>query len=81
MVQNRESIETIKSAFPEFAEQFPSLLEMLTRPQGFDDASLGMMIKMLDKMGAGQASQHEASIQVGQHLVTKYVKPQVDGQS
>ena len=78
MVQNRESIENIKSSYPEFSEQYPSLLEMITRPSGFDERSLGVMINMLDKMSAGK-SQHEASIQIGQHLLDKYVKPQLDG--
>ena len=78
MVQNRESIENIKSSYPEFSEQYPSLLEMITRPSGFDERSLGVMINMLDKMATGK-SQHEASIQIGQHLLDKYVKPQLDG--
>ena len=32
------------------------------------------MLTMLDKMGGG-LSQHQASVQVGQILVDKYVKP------
>jgi hypothetical protein len=67
--------ETIKSVFPEFAEQYPQLFDMVLRPGGFDEKSLGLMINMLDKMGAGQATQHQASIKVGQHLMNEYVKP------
>jgi hypothetical protein len=67
--------ETIKSVFPEFAEQYPQLFDMVLRPGGFDEKSLGLMINMLDKMGAGHATQHQASIKVGQHLMNEYVKP------
>ena len=67
--------EVIKAVFPEFAEQYPNLLEMILRPGGFDEKSLGLMINMLDKMGAGQTSQHKASIVVGQHLMDAYVAP------
>ena len=80
MVQNRQTVDDIKSCFPEFAEQYPSLLEMLTRPSGYDERSLSMMINMLDKMGSNTKTQHEASIQVGQHLINTYVKPQLDGE-
>lgn len=79
MVQDRHTVDDIKSCFPEFAEQYPSLLEMLTRPSGYDERSLSMMINMLDKMGSNTKSQHEASIQVGQHLINTFVKPQMDG--
>ena len=75
--QERHSVEDIKGMFPEFSEQYPNLLEMLTRPSGYDDKSLALMINMLDKMGAGHASQHEASIQVGQHLLNSSVSPQL----
>ena len=67
--------ETIKSVFPEFAEQYPQLFDMVLRPGGFDEKSLGLMINMLDKMGAGHATQHQASIKVGQQLMNEYVKP------
>ena len=33
--------------------------------------------KLLEKMGQGIKSQHEASIQVGQHLLNTYVKPKL----
>jgi hypothetical protein len=79
MVQDRHTVDDIKSCFPEFTEQYPSLLEMLTRPSGYDERSLSMMINMLDKMGSNTKTQHEASIQVGQHLINTFVKPQMDG--
>jgi hypothetical protein len=69
------STDSIKSVFPDFAEQYPQLFDMVLRPGGFDEKSLGLMINMLDKMGAGQTTQHQASIKVGQHLMNEYVKP------
>jgi hypothetical protein len=78
MVKARHSLDDIKAVFPDFCEQYPNLLEMMTRPGGYDVHSLEHMIKMLEKMGNGNLSQHEASIQVGQHLLNAYVKPQLD---
>jgi hypothetical protein len=78
MVKEKYSVDDIKAVFPEFCEQYPNILEMITRPGGYDQRSLDLMIKMLEKMGRGAASQHEASIQVGQHLLNAYVKPQLD---
>ena len=66
--------DDIKSGFPEFAEQYPGLFEMVMKPS-YDEKSLSLMINMLDKMGAGQTSQHQASIRVGQHLMNEYVNP------
>ena len=78
MIKKGTSLDDIKAVFPDFCEQYPKLLEMLIRPGGYDEHSLGLMIAMLEKMGNGKASQHEASIQVGQHLLNAYVKPQLN---
>jgi len=78
MIKDKHTVDDIKSIFPEFCEQYPNILEMITRPSGYDQRSLDLMFKMLEKMGRGAASQHEASIQVGQHLLNAYVKPQLD---
>jgi hypothetical protein len=78
MVKDKHSLNDIKAVFPEFCEQYPNILEMITRPGGYDQRSLDMMVKMLEKMGQGAKSQHEASIQIGQHLLNTYVKPQLD---
>jgi hypothetical protein len=78
MLKDRHSLDDIKSVFPEFCEQYPNILEMITRPGGYDQRSLDLMLRLLDKMGQGVKSQHEASIHVGQHLLDSYVKPQLD---
>jgi hypothetical protein len=78
MVAIGRTNEEIKSVFPEFAEQYPGLLEMLLRPSGFDEKSLSLMISLLEKMGSGKTTQHEASIKVGKHLMDTYVKPDLE---
>lgn len=78
MTKEGRTTEELKTIFPEFVEQYPGLFEMVLRPEGFDAKSLTLMINMLNKMGNGKASQHEASIQVGQHLLDSYVKPQLN---
>jgi short-subunit dehydrogenase involved in D-alanine esterification of teichoic acids len=78
MLKDRHSLDDVKSVFPEFCEQYPNILEMITRPGGYDQRSLDLMLRLLDKMGQGVKSQHEASIHVGQHLLDSYVKPQLD---
>ena len=78
MIKDKHSLDDIKAVFPEFCEEYPNILEMITRPGGYDQRSLDIMIKLLEKMGQGAKSQHEASIQVGQHLLNTYVKPQLD---
>jgi hypothetical protein len=75
--QRGASIEELEQAVPTFVEQFPMLFKMVTRPGGYDEASLETMIQMLDGMGAAKLSQHEASQVVGQTLLDKYVKPQL----
>jgi hypothetical protein len=71
--------EDLALLFPDFCENYKSLFEMLTRPEGYDDRALTMMITMLDKMGSGNLSQHEASVKVGEQLLQKFVMPQVRG--
>jgi hypothetical protein len=78
MLNDKYSVDDIKAVFPEFCEQYPNILEMITRPGGYDQRSLNMMISLLEKMGQGLSSQHEASIKVGHHLLNTYVKPQLD---
>jgi hypothetical protein len=65
--------EEIKAALGTFVTQFPTLFQYAVEPH-FDYKQFEKMLSMLDKMGSG-LSQHQASVQVGQILVDKYVKP------
>ena len=57
-----------------FKEQFPFLYKMVIKPN-YDKSTLRTMLTMLDKIGDGSMSQHQASVLVGGRLVDKYVKP------
>lgn len=81
MFESGYNEDTLKQIFPEFSEQYPGLFTMILRPGGFDEKSLSLMITLLDKMGTGSASQHTASITVGQHLLNTYVKPNLEESS
>ena len=37
------------------------------------------MLAMLDRMGEGNISQHQASVIIGKKLVDRYVTPQLNG--
>jgi hypothetical protein len=72
--------EEIEAALPEFKRDYEKLFEMVTRPGGYHKQSLTTMLAMLDRMGTGQLSQHEASVIVGQRVFDTFVKPQVSEQ-
>lgn len=71
--EGRETAEIEKEVGP-FKKQFPFLYEMVMRPT-YDKGTLKSMLAMLDKMGDGSMSQHQASVLVGGKLVEKYVRP------
>jgi hypothetical protein len=60
-----------------FAKDYPELFKKVMEKQ--DLSHLGVMLSALDKMETGSLSQHQASILVGQRLVDKFVKPQLNG--
>jgi len=60
-----------------FATSYPELFKKVIEKQ--DLSHLGVMLNALDKMETGSLSQHQASILVGQRLVDKFVKPQLNG--
>jgi hypothetical protein len=67
--------EQIKEKVPTFVRDYKHLFEMVTMPGGYNKQSLKTMLVMLDKMGAGELSQHQASVIVGQRLADTYIKP------
>jgi hypothetical protein len=70
--------EQIRELLPEFVRDYPHLFEMITQPEGYDRQSLEAMLILLDKIGAGTINTHKASVIVGNHLVEKFVKPQLN---
>jgi hypothetical protein len=70
--RERRTVDDIKELMPEFVEKYKHLFEMITAPEGFDQRNLDVMLAMLDRMGQGALSQHEASVIVGKRLFEKY---------
>lgn len=72
-----DSEEVIRPRVPDFIEKYPELFKKIINRQ--DLAPIQSMLAMLDKMGEGSLSQHQASIIVGKKLVDRYVTPQLNG--
>jgi hypothetical protein len=69
--------EQIREKVPEFAEKYPELFTKIIQKQ--DLSPIQSMLAMLDRMGEGAISQHQASIIIGKKLVDKFVNPQLNG--
>jgi hypothetical protein len=72
-----DSEETIRARVPEFIENYPELFKKVIGRQ--DLAPIQSMLAMLDQMGSGNMSQHQASVIVGKKLVDRFVTPQLNG--
>ena len=68
------TVDEIKVLMADFFEKYPRLFDMVSR-SNYDKTQINVMIRMLDKMGTGELSQHQASIIVGQKLTNTYVTP------
>jgi hypothetical protein len=69
--------ESIKERIPDFIEKYPELFKKIINKQ--DLAPIQSMLGLLDKIGEGNISQHQASVIVGKKLVDRYVTPQLNG--
>ena len=69
--------ETIRSKVPDFIERYPELFKKIINRQ--DLSPIQSMLAMLDRMGEGSITQHQASIIIGKKLVDKFVNPQLNG--
>ena len=72
--QAGRTVAQIKTLLPEFIEEYRHLFEMITQPEGYDKAQLQGMLALLDKMGTGRLTQHQASVVVGKQILEKYHK-------
>lgn len=72
-----KSAEEIKAEVSRFAEDYPALFKMLMSSENFNEASLKTMLALLERMGTGEMSQHQASVVVGQRLHDVYIKPKM----
>ncbi len=71
------SEEQIRQKVPDFVEKYPELFNKIISKQ--DLSPIQSMLAMLDRMGEGNISQHQASIIIGKKLVDKFVNPQLNG--
>ena len=76
--QEGKSDFEIREEHERFSKDYPQLFKMLMNGVGLNDPSLRTMLSMLEKMGTGELSQHQASVIVGQRLHDKYIKPSLD---
>ena len=76
-MQRGESEETIRSSSAKFIEEYPELFKKIIKKE--DLSPMYNMLQLLDKMGQGKLSQHEASVVIGKSLVDRFVTPQLNG--
>lgn len=73
-----KSTDEIQQQFPEFARDYKNLFETITSPSGYDKQNLKVMLALMDRMGDGQLTQHQASVIVGKKLADQYITPVVE---
>ena len=73
-----KTVEEIKERVPEFARDYENLFKAATSGEAFNKQNLKTMLALLDRMGEGQLSQHQASVIVGKKLADQYIAPQVN---
>ena len=72
-----KSEDELKELFSKFSEDYPTLFKMVLK-KSINDPSLQTMLFMLEKMGTGAVTQHQASGVVGTQLYNTYIKPNLD---
>jgi len=77
LVRGGETLDTIRTRYPEFSAKYPELFKKICNRA--DLTPIRTMLQMLDQMAEGRINQHQASIIVGQRLVDRFVKPQLNG--
>ncbi len=68
--------DALLTVFEKEAKMYPQLFKKIV--DGEDLSPIRVMLTMLDKMSEGELTQHQASIIVGDKLLNKYVRPQLD---
>lgn len=69
--------DEIKEKVPQFYERYPELFRKIIQKQ--DLSPIQSMLAMLDRMGEGNITQHQASVIIGKKLVDKFITPQLNG--
>lgn len=66
------TLPQIQELLPEFVRDYPQLFKMLTENPNTDMSTLNVMLNMLERMGQGVITPHQASVAVGQKLLDKF---------
>ena len=69
--------EEIEKEVSVFVAGYPALFKMVMKTDGHNEGSLRTMLAMLERMGSGELTQHQASVIVGQRLHDVYIKPKM----
>ncbi len=67
-----KTVDEIRAAVPVLVERFPELFKKVTT-RGEDLTPLLNMFGLMEKMGSGEMSHHNASVIVGKGLAEKYM--------
>ena len=67
--------DEIREAYSSFVLDYPAVFKMVMKTD--NEGPLRTMLAMLEKMGTGELSQHQASVIVGQRLHDIYIKPKI----
>jgi hypothetical protein len=68
--------DQIKAKMPTFVRDYKNLFDMITNSRGYNKQDLKTMLAMLDRMGSGELTQHQASVIVGKRIADQYIKPE-----
>lgn len=71
---DNDKFEKLKAEFPEFAERYLMLFEMVIRNGDFDWNSFNYMLNMRNKIINDEMTAEDASKKVGEDWFDKYVK-------
>jgi len=69
------SKDAIREQLPEFARDYQHLFDTVTASEGYDAAHLNMMLTLLERMGHGSLTHHQATVIVGDRTAKKFVRP------
>lgn len=69
-----KSRQEIEETLGSFVTEYPTLFHKVMEPNP-DMTMLKSMLALMDRMGAGSMSQHQASVIVGQRLAEKFIRP------
>ena len=67
----------LEELYKEFKEEKPQLFDMICSNH-CDDMVLSQLLYQFEEVKSGNINQHDASVNVGQVLVDKYVKPKIE---